>query len=113
MPAKQLVFDVEARRTLKAAPGDGTTPAPVLAQAIVREGMKNVAAGANPMALKLGLERGVETVIKTLREMARPGAGKEQIAQVATISGHDLEIGQIIADVMEHVGKDGVINVEE
>ena len=93
--------------------GDGTTTATVLAQAIVREGMKNVAAGANPMALKLGLERGVETVIKTLRDMARPVAGKEQIAQVATISGHDPEIGQIIADVMEKVGKDGVITVEE
>jgi chaperonin GroEL len=93
--------------------GDGTTTATVLAQAIVREGMKNVAAGANPMALKLGLERGVETVVKALRDMARPVAGKEQIAQVATISGHDPEIGQIIADVMEKVGKDGVITVEE
>ena len=93
--------------------GDGTTTATVLAQAIVREGMKNVAAGANPMALKLGLERGVETVIRALRDMARPVAGKEQIAQVATISGHDPEIGQIIADVMEKVGKDGVITVEE
>jgi chaperonin GroEL len=93
--------------------GDGTTTATVLAQAIVREGMKNVAAGANPMALKSGLERGVETVIEALRDMARPVAGKEQIAQVATISGHDLEIGQIIADVMEKVGKDGVITVEE
>ena len=93
--------------------GDGTTTATVLAQAIVREGMKNVAAGANPMALKLGLERGVETVVKALRDMARPVAGKEQIAQVATISGHDHEIGQIIADVMEKVGKDGVITVEE
>jgi chaperonin GroEL len=93
--------------------GDGTTTATVLAQAIVREGMKNVAAGANPMALKLGLERGVETVVAALRDMARPVAGKEQIAQVATISGHDSEIGQIIADVMEKVGKDGVITVEE
>jgi chaperonin GroEL len=93
--------------------GDGTTTATVLAQAIVREGMKNVAAGANPMALKLGLERGVETVVEALRDMARPVAGKEQIAQVATISGHDTEIGQIIADVMEKVGKDGVITVEE
>ena len=178
MPAKQLVFDVEARRKLKAGvdalanalrvtlgprgrnvilerkfgppavvddgvsvakeielkdpfenlgahlarevatktndvAGDGTTTATVLAQAIVREGMKNVAAGANPMALKSGLERGVETVIEALRDMARPVAGKEQIAQVATISGHDLEIGRIIADVMEKVGKDGVITVEE
>jgi chaperonin GroEL len=93
--------------------GDGTTTATVLAQAIVREGMKNVAAGANPMALKTGLERGVDAVIDALRDMARPVAGKEQIAQVATISGHDLEIGQIIADVMEKVGKDGVITVEE
>jgi chaperonin GroEL len=93
--------------------GDGTTTATVLAQAIVREGMKNVAAGANPMALRAGLERGVETVIAALRDMARPVAGKEQIAQVATISGHDTEIGQIIADVMEKVGKDGVITVEE
>ncbi len=93
--------------------GDGTTTATVLAQAIVREGMKNVAAGANPMALKTGLERGVEAVIEALRKMARPVAGKEQIAQVATISGHDLEIGKIIADVMEKVGKDGVITVEE
>ena len=93
--------------------GDGTTTATVLAQAIVREGMKNVAAGANPMALRTGLERGVETVIAALRDMARPVAGKEQIAQVATISGHDTEIGQIIADVMEKVGKDGVITVEE
>jgi chaperonin GroEL len=178
MPAKQLVFDVEARRKLKAGvdalanalrvtlgprgrnvilerkfgppavvddgvsvakeielkdpfenlgahlarevatktndvAGDGTTTATVLAQAIVREGMKNVAAGANPMALKTGLERGVETVIEALRDMARPVAGKEQIAQVATISGHDIEIGRIIADVMEKVGKDGVITVEE
>jgi chaperonin GroEL len=93
--------------------GDGTTTATVLAQAIVREGMKNVAAGANPLALKLGLERGVEAVVDGLRDMARPVAGKEQIAQVATISGHDPEIGEIIADVMEKVGKDGVITVEE
>jgi chaperonin GroEL len=93
--------------------GDGTTTATVLAQAIVREGMKNVAAGANPMALKHGLERGVEAVVDALRAVARPVAGKEQIAQVATLSGHDTEIGEIIADVMEKVGKDGVITVEE
>lgn len=93
--------------------GDGTTTATVLAQAIVREGMKNVAAGANPMALKHGLERGVEAVVGALRDGARPVAGKEQIAQVATLSGHDIEIGEIIADVMEKVGKDGVITVEE
>ena len=93
--------------------GDGTTTATVQAQAIVREGMKNVAAGANPMALKHGLERGVQALVVALRAMAKPVAGKEQIAQVATLSGHDSEIGEIIADVMEKVGKDGVITVEE
>ncbi|MCI0838923.1 MAG: chaperonin GroEL [Chloroflexi bacterium] len=93
--------------------GDGTTTATVLAQAIVREGMRMVAAGANPMALKRGLELAVEQVKDHLRKVARPVAGKEQIAQVARISGHDEEIGEIIADVMEKVGKDGVITVEE
>ena len=93
--------------------GDGTTTATVLAQAIVREGMKMVAAGANPMMLKRGLEAGVSAVIASLRDLATPVAGKEQIAQVANISGHDQEIGDIIADVMEKVGKDGVITVEE
>jgi len=93
--------------------GDGTTTATVLAQAIVREGMKVVAAGANPMAVKHGLEQGVQAVIEGIRQIAKPVAGKEQIAQVATISGHDPEIGEIIADVMEKVGKDGVITVEE
>src|SRR3990172_477378 len=110
MPAKQLLFSEEARRRLK----DGVDAlAPVLAQAIVREGMRNVAAGANPMNLKRGIEAGVEAVVKALRDLARPVAGKEQISQVATISGHDQEIGDIIADVMEKVGKDGVITVEE
>lgn len=93
--------------------GDGTTTATVLAQAIVREGLRMVAAGANPMALKHGLEIGVQAVIDAVRDIAKPVAGKEQIAQVATISGHDPEIGEIIADVMEKVGKDGVITVEE
>ncbi len=93
--------------------GDGTTTATVLAQAIVREGMRMVAAGANPVALKQGLELAVEQVKDQLRRIASPVAGKEQIAQVATISGHDEEIGDIIADVMEKVGKDGVITVEE
>jgi chaperonin GroEL len=93
--------------------GDGTTTATVLAQAIVREGMKMVAAGHNPMMLKRGLEAGVTSVIDGVRDIATPVAGKEQIAQVATISGHDQEIGDIIADVMEKVGKDGVITVEE
>ncbi len=93
--------------------GDGTTTATVLAQAIVREGMRNVAAGANPMDLKRGIEKGVENVVETLRALAKPVAGKEQIGQVATLSGHDPEIGGVIADVMEKVGKDGVITVEE
>jgi chaperonin GroEL len=93
--------------------GDGTTTATVLAQAIVREGMRNVAAGANPMDIKRGIERGVETVVEKLRDLARPVAGKEQIGQVATLAGHDSEIGDVIADVMEKVGKDGVITVEE
>ncbi|MEX0682543.1 MAG: chaperonin GroEL [Dehalococcoidia bacterium] len=93
--------------------GDGTTTATVLAQAIVREGMRMVAAGANPMALKRGLELAVERVKQEVRKISSPVAGKEQIAQVATISGHDQEIGDIIADVMEKVGKDGVITVEE
>jgi chaperonin GroEL len=93
--------------------GDGTTTATVLAQAIVREGMRNVAAGANPMNLKRGIEAGVEAVVAALRDLSKPVAGKEQISQVATISGHDQEIGDIIADVMEKVGKDGVITVEE
>jgi chaperonin GroEL len=93
--------------------GDGTTTATVLAQAIVREGMRLVAAGANPMALKKGLEAAVAAVVGEVRNIATPVAGKQQIAQVATISGHDPEIGDIIADVMEKVGKDGVITVEE
>jgi chaperonin GroEL len=93
--------------------GDGTTTAAVLAQAIVREGMRNVAAGANPMALKRGLEKGVEKVVETLREFAQPVAGKDEIAQVASISANDREIGETIAEVMEKVGKDGVITVEE
>jgi len=93
--------------------GDGTTTATVLAQAIVREGMRMVAAGANPMALKRGLELAVDQVKEHVRRIASPVSGKEQIAQVATISGHDDEIGEIIADVMEKVGKDGVITVEE
>ncbi len=93
--------------------GDGTTTATVLAQALVREGMKNVAAGANPMALQRGLQKGVETVVETLKKMAEPVVGKEQIAQVAANSANDPEVGDTIAEVMEKVGKDGVITVEE
>ncbi len=93
--------------------GDGTTTATVLGQAMVREGMKNVAAGANPMALKRGLEAGVQAVLKDLRALATPVAGKTQISQVASISAREPEVGDMIADVMEKVGKDGVITVEE
>src|SRR2546423_1429693 len=93
--------------------GDGTTTATVLGQAIVREGLKNVAAGANPMGLKRGIERGVEAVVRELRTMAKPVTGKDQIAQVASISADDNQIGDMIAEVMEKVGKDGVITVEE
>ena len=93
--------------------GDGTTTATVLAQALVREGMKNVAAGANPMALQRGLQRGVEVVVDSLRGMANPVLGKDQIAQVAAISANDHDVGDTIAEVMEKVGKDGVITVEE
>src|SRR3989304_3613396 len=161
--AKQLVFDEEARRSLKAAlgprgrnvildkkfgppavvndgvsiakeielkdpfenmgaqlakevatktndvAGDGTPSATVPAQAIVREGLKNVAAGANPLALKRGLEKAVATVVEALRQQARPVAAKEQIAKGASISAVDPEIGDPLAQGMEKVGKDGVI----
>jgi chaperonin GroEL len=93
--------------------GDGTTTATVLGAAIVREGLKNVAAGANPMMLKRGIEKGVEAAIRELRGMAKPVTGKDQISQVASISADDTEIGNMIAEVMEKVGKDGVITVEE
>ncbi|MCI0849482.1 MAG: chaperonin GroEL [Chloroflexi bacterium] len=93
--------------------GDGTTTATVLAQALVAEGMKNVAAGANPLALQKGLQAGVEAVVNNLRDQAEPVLGKEQIAQVAANSANDQEVGETIAEVMEKVGKDGVITVEE
>jgi chaperonin GroEL len=93
--------------------GDGTTTATVLGQAMVREGMKNVAAGANPMALKRGLEEGVRAAVAAIREIATPVSGRAQIAQVATVSAREAEVGEMIAEVMEKVGKDGVITVEE
>jgi len=93
--------------------GDGTTTATVLAQAIVREGFKNIAAGANPMALKRGIEKGVVALREAIEKMSTPVEGKTQIAQVASLSAHDDEMGGLIADVMEKVGKDGVITVEE
>ena len=93
--------------------GDGTTTATVLAQAIVREGLKNVAAGANPMALKRGIEKAVEAVVEDLKTQSTEVNGKEDIARVATISSREREIGDVIADAIEKVGKDGVVNVEE
>src|SRR5215203_535459 len=93
--------------------GDGTTTAIVLAQAIVHEGMRNVAAGANAMLLKQGLSLAGDAVVARIREQATPVKGKEEIAQVAAISAADAEIGNLIAEVMEKVGKDGVITVEE
>src|SRR5881275_224930 len=93
--------------------GDGTTTATVLAQAIVREGLKNVSAGANPMALKRGIETAVEAVVNDIKSQSKEISGKEDIARVATISARDREIGDVIADAIEKVGKDGVVNVEE
>ncbi len=93
--------------------GDGTTTATVLAQAIVRQGLKNVAAGANPLALKRGIERAVEDVVKNIQSQSKEISGKDQIARVATISAGDEEIGDVIADAIDKVGKDGVVNVEE
>ena len=93
--------------------GDGTTTSVVLAQAIVHEGLRNIAAGANPMLLKRGLERGGQAVVEGIKAMAKEVKGKEEIAQIATISAADAQIGQLIADVMDKVGREGVITVEE
>ena len=93
--------------------GDGTTTATVLAQAIIHEGFKNIAAGANPMALKRGIEKGVAALRDQVGSMSTSVEGKTQIAQVASLSAHDDEMGGLIADVMERVGKDGVITVDE
>src|SRR5450432_1024594 len=93
--------------------GDGTTTATVLAQAIVRQGLKNVAAGANPLALKRGIERAVDEIVKNIESQSVEISGKDQIARVATISAGDEEIGDVIAGAIDKVGKDGVVNVEE
>src|SRR5690349_13895367 len=93
--------------------GDGTTTATVLAQAIVRDGLKNVAAGANPMAIKRGIEHAVEQVVENLKSQSKEISGREDIARVATVSSRDREIGDVLADAIEKVGKDGVVNVEE
>jgi chaperonin GroEL len=93
--------------------GDGTTTATVLAQAIVNEGLRNLAAGANPMQLRQGIEKGVRAVVAYINEVSTPVEGKKEIAQIATVSAADPQIGDLIAEVMERVGKDGVITVEE
>ena len=107
----QLVKEV-ATKTNDIA-GDGTTTATVLAQAIVNEGLRNVAAGANPMSIKRGIEKGVAAIVDEIKTLSTPVTGKEQVSQVASISAADTEIGSLIAEVMDKVGKDGVITVEE
>ena len=107
----QLVREV-ASKTNDVA-GDGTTTATVLAQAIVREGLKNVAAGSNPMIVKRGIEKAVEIIVEEIKKQSKPVENREEIAEVASISANDLSIGELIADAMEKVGKDGVITVEE
>ena len=93
--------------------GDGTTTATVLAQSIVHEGLKNLAAGANPMLLKKGIEQATVAAVEHIKSIAKPVQGRDDIAAIATISAADPQIGNLIADVMEKVGKDGVITVEE
>jgi len=93
--------------------GDGTTTATVLAQAMIREGLKNVASGANPMGVRRGIEKAVRAAVEEIRSISKPVENKEAIAQVASISAADEDIGQLIAEAMEKVGKDGVITVEE
>jgi chaperonin GroEL len=107
----QLVREVATSTNDKA--GDGTTTATVLAQAIVREGLKNVAAGANPMAVKRGIETAVEQIVEDLKSQSKQVADKQDIARIASVSSRDQEIGENIADAIEKVGKDGVVNVEE
>jgi len=107
----QLIKEV-ATKTNDIA-GDGTTTATLLAQAIVRAGLKNLAAGANPMGLKRGIEKATETAVEALKTMSRPIKGKQDIAQVASISADDETVGKLISDAMDIVGKDGVISVEE
>ena len=93
--------------------GDGTTTATVLAQAMIKEGVKNVAAGADPMAIKRGMDKAVGETVKALKEITSPVSGKEDIARVASISANNSEVGELIADAMEKVSKDGVITIEE
>lgn len=107
----QLVKEV-ATKTNDVA-GDGTTTATVLAQAMIREGLKNVTAGANPMVIRKGIDKAVKAAVEELKNISKPIEGKQSIAQVASISAADDEVGQLIAEAMEKVGNDGVITVEE
>src|SRR6202042_123966 len=107
----ELVKEV-AKKTDDVA-GDGTTPATVLAWAMVREGLRNVAAGANPMTLKRGIEAGVDIAVGAIHGIAKETESKSQIAQVASISAADTEIGEMISEAIDKVGRDGVITVEE
>ncbi len=107
----QLVKEV-ATKTNDIA-GDGTTTATVLAQAMIREGLKNVTAGANPMVIRKGIDKAVRAAVERLKEISKPVEGRSNISQVAAISAADEEVGELIADAMEKVGKDGVITVEE
>ena len=107
----QLVKEVSTKTNDVA--GDGTTTATLLAQAIIREGLRNLAAGANPMVLKRGIEAGVSAAVDALAKLSQPITGKQSIAQVASISASDDTIGKLISEAMETVGNDGVITVEE
>src|ERR1019366_8604104 len=107
----QLVREV-ATKTNDVA-GDGTTTATVLAQALVREGLKNVAAGANPIALKRGIEQAVAAAVKSIHSLAKEVDDKAEIAQVASISAADPSIGEVISDAIDKIGKEGVVTVEE
>src|SRR3712207_2682006 len=104
---------VEAATKTDDVAGDGTTTATVLAQAIVREGLRLVAAGANPMLIKRGLDKGATAIIEALRDLAQPVKDQSEVANVAAISAADQDIGTLLAEVMDKVGKDGVITVEE
>jgi len=107
----QLIKEV-AEKTNEIA-GDGTTTATILAQAIISEGLKNIAAGANPMAIRRGIEKAAKAAVEALKKTAKPVAGKEEISQVASISADNPEVGALIAEVMDMVGRDGVITVED
>ncbi|MEF2596319.1 MAG: TCP-1/cpn60 chaperonin family protein, partial [Lachnospiraceae bacterium] len=107
----QLIKEVAAKTNDVA--GDGTTTATVLAQAMVHEGMKNLAAGANPIVLRKGMKKATDAAVEAIREMSQKVSGKEQIARVATVSSGDETVGQLVADAMEKVTGDGVITIEE